>query len=133
VDSSECQLTQHFLTQNVSGSKDAVNEILMLPKGNTATASVPKDVEQSTSARSAYNTFKNPAAFQNKSFTCYFQFVTSDFSLQINPSPFLSVIHATEARDVYHTLLMHIHITSCGYRSVSDSSEKLIMQSHSKH
>lgn len=96
-------------------------------------ASVPKDVEQSTSARSAYNTFKNPAAFQNKSFTCYFQFVTSDFSLQINPSPFLSVIHATEARDVYHTLLMHIHITSCGYRSVSDSSEKLIMQSHSKH
>lgn len=132
ADSSECQLTEHFWIQNASGFKDAVNETLMLPKGNTL-PKCPKDVDQSTSAHSEYNTLKNPATFQNESFTCYFQFVTSDFSLQINPSPFLSVIHATEARDVYHTLLMHIHITRCGYRSVSDSCEKLIIWFHSKH
>lgn len=65
--------------------------------------------------------------------TYYFQFVTSDFSFQINPSSFLCVIHATEAWDVYYTLLVDIHITGCGYKNGSDSYEKLIIWLHCKH
>lgn len=71
--------------------------------------------------------------FQSELFTCYFQFVSSDFSFQINPSSFLGVIHAAEARDIYYALLMHIHITSCEYKNGSDSYEKLIIWLHSKH
>lgn len=36
-----------------------------------------------------------------------------DLSLQVDPPPLLCVVHPTEARDVYHTLLVHIHVTGC--------------------
>lgn len=36
-----------------------------------------------------------------------------DLSLQVDPPPLLCVVHPTEARDVYYTLLVHIHIAGC--------------------
>jgi hypothetical protein len=39
----------------------------------------------------------------------------ADLGLQVNPPPLLCVIHSTEAGDVYHTLLVNIHVA--GYES----------------
>lgn len=81
--------------------------------------------DQGTQTHSVYHTFVKPETPQNELFTCNFQFVTSDFSLQINPSSLLCVVHATEAWDVYHTLLVNVHVTGCGHKNGSDTHEKL--------
>lgn len=120
--------------RRVSWFKDTLNEILTLLKGNTPSlALIHKDLTKVPKPPGVYYTFINPAKFQNEVCTCYFQFVTSDFRFQINPSSFLCVIHATEAWDVYYALLMNIHITSCGYKNGSDSYEKLIIWLRCKH
>lgn len=39
-----------------------------------------------------------------------------DLSLQVDPAPLLCVVHPTEAGDIDHTLLVHVHITGCESR-----------------
>lgn len=44
------------------------------------------------------------------------ELLVGDLGLQVDAAPLLGVVHPTEAGDVDHTLLVHIHIAGCGPR-----------------
>lgn len=45
-----------------------------------------------------------------------------DLSLQVDPAPLLCVVHPTEAGDIDHTLLVHVHITGVTFHPLMDKS-----------
>lgn len=48
--------------------------------------------------------------------TCDVELFLGDLGLQVDPAPLLRVVHPAEAGDVYHALLVHVHITGCESR-----------------
>lgn len=48
--------------------------------------------------------------------TCDVELLVGDLGFQVDAPPLLRVVHAAEAGDVDHTLLVHVHVTGCESR-----------------
>lgn len=117
-------LSTYFYEQNFNPKPCCMKSSQLLEGNSSLAALVHKDLTK-VQTHSVYHTSLKPETLQNELLTCNFQFVTSDFSLQINPSSLLCVVHATEAWDIYHTLLVNVHVTGCGHKNGSDTHQKL--------